>query len=383
MTLPLISADATFTLWAAMFAIAGFSIWSEKTKFGASVSGVMVAIALAILASNVMIIPRSAPAYDLVNSYLLPLAIPMLLLKANLRKIIRETKGMLIAFMFGTLGTVIGVLIGVWLLPLGEASHQLAGIFSATYIGGSMNMAAVAQVVDIDPTLLSASVAADNVIGVLYLGVLATMPAIKFIRRFFPSDIIIQADAQLNESSEQAASGDKRPSFDLLHICIMLTLSFSICALGKAIAEQLSIANYAILFITAITVLIANVFPNHLKKLHGEYQLGMLFMYLFFVIAGAGADIPLMISGALVLIPFTIIIVFCHWLIILGGGKLFNIDLAEIIIASNACAAGPAPAAAMAAGKRWPDLVTPAVMLGVFGYVIANFIGVTLASYLS
>jgi len=56
--------------------------------------------------------------------------------------------------------------------------------------------------------------------------------------------------------------------------------------------------------------------------------------------------------------------------------------LAEVIIASNACAAGPTTAAALAASKGWRTLVTPAIMLGVFGYVVANFVGVFLGGWL-
>ena len=378
----LISADWTFALWGIMFAVATFSIWMEGTKFGATVSGVMIAIVVSIVLSNTYVIPKTAPAYDLVWSYLLPLAIPLLLLKADLRRIIPETGGMLIAFLFGTLGTVIGVLVGVWLLPLGEASSQLAGIFSATYIGGSMNMAAVAGVVEVDPTLYSASVAADNVIGVLYLGVLAMMPAYKLLRRFIPSEIMDKAE-KLDEELHQKTAEDERPRFDLLHICMALSLSLIICALGYFIAESLGLKKgYAILFITAMAVLVANIFPRQLEKLQGDYDIGMLLMYIFFVVIGASADIGLMIDSALVLALFTAIFIVFHMVTILLGGKLFKLDLAEIIIASNACAMGPATAAAMAASKRWKVLITPSVMLGVFGYVIANFIGVSLDSIL-
>jgi len=381
---PLISADWTFAIWGVMFAVATFSIWMEHTKLGAAVSGVMITIVVSIVLSNTFVIPKSAPAYDLVWNYLLPAAIPLLLLKADLRRIIPETGGMLIAFLFGTLGTVTGVLVGVWLLPLGESSSQLAGIFSATYIGGSMNMAAVAGVVGIDATLYSASVAADNVVGVFYLGILAVMPAYGLLRRFIPSKIMNDADSLEQQHLDlHEKIQDDRARFDLMHVCFSLSLSLIICATGYFIAESLGIKTYAILFITAITVLIANLFPRQLQKLQADYDLGMLFMYIFFVAIGASADIALMIDSALILALFTIIIIFFHMITILAGGKLFKLDLAEIVIASNACAMGPATAVAMAASKRWKVLMAPSVMLGVFGYVVANFIGVSLASFLS
>jgi uncharacterized membrane protein len=48
---------------------------------------------------------------------MVPMAIPMLLFKANLRRIIPETNGMLGAFLLGAVGTVCGAVIGFSLLP--------------------------------------------------------------------------------------------------------------------------------------------------------------------------------------------------------------------------------------------------------------------------
>jgi len=39
-----------------------------------------------------------------------------------------------------------------------------------------------------------------------------------------------------------------------------------------------------------------------------------------------------------------------------------------------------APAAALAASKGWKALVTPGILVGVFGYAIATFLGVALTS---
>ncbi len=376
----LLSPDWRFALWAIMLGLVAFAFWAETTKIGHNISGVMMAIALAMLLSNTGIIPKSAPAYDVVWSYLVPLAIPLLLFKADLRRIIPETKGMFIAFLLGTVGTVIGTVIGVMVLPLGDSSGNLAGVFSATYIGGSMNMAAVAEAVQIDSALLTASVAADNVVGVFYLGLLAVMPAIGILRRWLPSPIIDQAERSGEEVVEHQV---ETTTLNLLHVSIALFLGLLICSAGNFLANLAGIGNYSILFVTALTVAVANIFPKQLKKLEGDFELGMLFMYLFFVIVGAGADIAKMIDSALVIVLFAMIIVVCHMVTIFSFSRLFKLDLAEVIIASNACASGPASAAALAAGKRWRELITPAVMLGVFGYVIANFIGVTLAAFFS
>lgn len=98
---------------------------------------------------------------------------------------------------------------------------------------------------------------------------------------------------------------------------------------------------------------------------------------------GAGADVMAMIDRALPIFGFVGIMASVHLLVVLTATKLFKIDLAEALIASNAVALGPAPAAAQAAAQGWKPLVTPGVMLGVLGYAVANFIGVAMAGWLS
>ena len=60
--------------------------------------------------SNLGMIPYSAPLYGDISSILVPVAIPLLLLRADLQKVFRETGAMLIAFGVAVILTVIGAL---------------------------------------------------------------------------------------------------------------------------------------------------------------------------------------------------------------------------------------------------------------------------------
>lgn len=382
----MIQPDWTFALWAVLAGLAALGFWADRTRIGRNVSGLAIVLATGMLLSNLGILPRQAPVYNVVWIYLVPLAIPLLLLKADLRRVLVETRGMLLPFMLGAVGTTLGALLGIWLLPLGEHAPQLAGVFSATYIGGSMNMAAVAQALDLDPALTTASVAADNVVGVFYLAFLALAPSIVLLQRWF---------RVTGDGAKKTVQGfgkgvddetDSQPAvvpLDPLHLGVALALSLTICAIGQALATWFGIGGYAILFITALAVLVANLFPRQLGRLKGDYEIGLLLMYLFFASIGISADVAAMISSAPLIAAFAGIIVVTHALMIFGLGRVFRTDLMDTVIASNACAAGPASAAALAAGKGRPDLVAPAVLLGVFGYVVANFIGVGLATWLA
>ncbi len=381
----MIQPDWTFAIWAMLAALAALGFWSDRTRLGRNVSGLAIVLATGMVLSNLGVAPRQSPVYGVVWSTLVPVAIPLLLLKANLRRILAETRGMLLPFTLGAVGTTAGALLGYWLLPLGEHAPELAGVFSATYIGGSMNMAAVTQAVNLDPALATASVAADNVVGVIYLGLLALAPSMAFLRRWLRADAAPSVADRTGAADPAPARNDPVDApapLDLVHIGVALAIAFTLCALGQVLAAWAGLGGYAILFITALAVGLANLFPRQLARLKGDYEIGLFFMYLFFAAIGLSADVAAMITSAPVVALYAAVIVACHALGVFGLGRFLRTDLMDSVIASNACSAGPASAAAMAAGKGRPDLVAPAVLLGVLGYAVANFIGIGLATWL-
>jgi uncharacterized membrane protein len=84
----------------------------------------------------------------------------------------------------------------------------------------------------------------------------------------------------------------------------------------------------------------------------------------------------------MILFVFAIGILTVHLLVILLAGRLMHLDLAEIVIASNANMGGPTSAAAMAVARRWETLVIPAVLCGTLSYATATFIGVAVGHWL-
>lgn len=80
-------------------------IWvcrSEKTKVGSALSGALVSTLVGLAASNLGIIACDAPAYSIVMGYLLPIAVPLLLFRADLRRVVRSTGMLLLAFLLGS-----------------------------------------------------------------------------------------------------------------------------------------------------------------------------------------------------------------------------------------------------------------------------------------
>lgn len=379
MTPPLIAADNMFGLLFAFLGLAAFGFWSERTRLGQWISGVILTIFAGMLLANLRIVPFASPFHDMVWSYVVPLAIPLLLFKADLKKILPESGKMLLAFVIASLGTVAGVLVGFALIDMGPSAHLVAGALGASWIGGSMNFAAVSTANGLvaDGALTAATAAADNVMAAFFIAFLLMLPGLAWLVRLIPSKII-EEERHAHEHPEE----ERKPVLDMGALALQLFLAAACCFVGFETAALLGIPRYGVLFVTVNALLIANIFPKQMHRLEGGFTLGMFFMYLFFGVIGAAADIVLMVETAMPIFLFVFVMASVHIAVVLAGAKLFRIDLAEALVISNTVAVGPATAAAMAAGKRWHGLVTPGVMFGVLGYAVANFIGIALTQWL-
>jgi uncharacterized membrane protein len=375
-----IGPDQVWALWAVLLSAAAFGLWAERTSWGKKVSSAVLTIGATFVLSNLGVIPVASPVYDVVWTYFVPLAIPLLLLRANLQRILREAGPTLLAFSAGAVGTVLGTLIAFRLIPLGPEGHKLAGIFCATYIGGSLNYVAASEVLDLrSGDLLTAGIAADNLAMTLYFLVLFALPSIPALRRRY---VERHLGNQENAAAPGSPAGGSTVPFRLFDTAAALAVAAILCAAGYAIAAAIGVDSGASLIVTALAVALATLFPSRLSKLSGAEQTGTLLMMVFFAVIGASANIGVVIREGPVLFVFAGLILTIHLVVILGAGKLFRLDLAEIVIASNANMGGPTTAAAMASARHWNALVTPAILCGTLGYAVATFIGAAVGNWL-
>jgi uncharacterized membrane protein len=179
-----------------------------------------------------------------------------------------------------------------------------------------------------------------------------------------------------------ARSDDDAPRFRPDHVALGIAISFAICAVSGYVSNRLGVGNYNLFFITIITVILANLAPRQFARLQGDFALGMLCMYAFFAIIGAGTDAVSFIRSAPVLFVYCSYLLAAQFVVLLIGAKLLRIDLATAIIGSAAAIVGAAVAAALATTKGWKTLITPGITIGILGYVVANFVGVAIFKWL-
>jgi uncharacterized membrane protein len=374
----LISPENHMAVAAGLFAIAGAGFLLEKTRIGAQLTGAVIAILGAIVAANLGIIPHQAPTYDFVFSYIVPALIPLFLFKADLRRIFFEATRTTMAFLLASVGTIAGVTVAALALDLGtlgaaapldaaQREPAIAGLFTSTYIGGSVNYAALGELTGLkeDASFFSAATAADNLFSAVYLAFLAMMPGWAWLaRRFVPhneDEVIVEEDAG--------------PPISAMSLCLSLAAALIIVALGDALITWLGLEGWRYVMITSLALTLATAAPGLAKRLAGSFELGVALSFVFFTAIAAGADLVAMVEVAPLLIALVLILLTFHALVTFGLGALLGLSLPELIIASNAAVLGATTAPALAATKGWRNLVTPGVLVGVLGYALGTFLG--------
>jgi uncharacterized membrane protein len=377
----------------ALTAIVVFLVWlgflADASRIGRAMPGVVWILIVGALLSNLHVTPYSSTVCDFIGQYVVSAAIPLLMLKSDLKRVFIESGRVMIGFGAACVGIVAGVLVGYYVLEPWHVGAKVAGFYAGAFIGGTISMIAVGNAVQMTPAQIAAATGASMIPSVLGLMALVAIPNLAIVRRHLPCRLNdgVQSDGGVQTEGIQSAS--EVPQFRLTHITGALALTFGICALARTIEHQVAAiaghdqSHYNILYVTAITVVVANVFPRQLHKLRGEFELGMIFMYMFFAMIGLGTNVTAFLNNAVSLFFYVIILLAVGIVVTLPLCKLLRLDLSEAVTGLGAAIVGPAATVAVVAGKGWHSMVSPAVMTGIFCHIIGNFAGIMLATLLS
>jgi uncharacterized membrane protein len=389
----LISADNTWALFAILAGIATLAVYLEqKTRIGSKVTGCVMALIFAMVLSNTGIIPLDAAAYDFVWSYIIPLAIPMLLFNADVKRIGRESGRLLIIYLISGIGTVAGGIVAYNLLKGAIADLGLVlPMMIGTYTGGSVNLVAMSDAYNVGGELVSSSVVADNLLMALYFFALIAAAGSKFFLKHYRHPLIDDLNKNSDGGAEGAATFWTPKEVSLKDIAMCIALSLIIVAVSVKVssifAALIPTSNFVLslingllgnqyLIITTLTMLVATLFPRQVGNIAGAQEIGTYLIHIFFAVIGVPASIYMIVTKAPLLLLFCAIIVFVNMLFSFVFGKVLKFSLEEIIISSNANIGGPTTAAAMAIAKGWNALIVPAILVGTLGYVLGNYYGI-------
>ena len=248
---------------------------------------------------------------------------------------------------------------------------------------------AVADTLNIEGNIVSAAIAADNVVVALYFAFLFYLATPGEATN--PDDgenekITIETTKYEPSLGEEIVLPDEEHPIPITTSSIAYSIATASClvTLGSAITGAIC-PNLSSLVITSLlTVLSATAFPNWFSKLRTSgTAVGILFLQMFFASSGAAGSLLLVLRRAPSLVAFSALQLAVHFLVLTGLGRgVLRLDPNELYLASNANVGGPTTAAAMAQAKEWNKLVLPALLVGVLGYAMATALSLSLGPIL-
>jgi uncharacterized membrane protein len=291
--------------------------------------------------ANLGIIPAGStdqapvPVYDAIFEYVAPLAICGLILGVNLRHVLRAGVPLLLLFLIGALGTVAGVLFGMRLVggpaAFGDAWRALGGMFTGTYIGGSINFNAVALEYDVvrDGVVYAGSVVVDNIITTAWMVATLALPRLLApLYRPGPSALVPRAAVitRVEDDTEALHPWD---------VGLVVALGLGVVAGSRWLAEWLGGQGIGIPFmlvLTAAALVLAQV--PAVARLRGVRVLGMFAVYLFLNVIGAFCDVRALAGLGrlgLLLLALAGVTLLIHGLITFVAARLMRLD-ADLVV---------------------------------------------------
>lgn len=379
-----------FTYIAVLIFLAAMLVWLQKytkSKFFDFVPPIVLLylITMVLCTFHAWDMEATKPAYSALKNNILYAMIFLMLLRCDIRKILKLGPKMLGGFFAASVSIGLGFICTYALLhtQLGSEAWKALGALCGSWMGGSGNMIAVQAAFDIGEADMAYALVVDSIdysIWVMFL-LWAINLAPKF-NKWTKADTSA-LDEVSKRLEDDAKANDKKITF--VDLIFLLGLSLVISAVGQnvgvavnSIAPWLDKATWTVLFIT-ICGLIGALTP--IGKMAGTQELSNVMLYSVVALLASRASF-LELSDAPLWIAAGFMILAIHGIILVIFAKIFKLDMFTCGVASLANIGGSASAPILA-GAYSGSLVSVGVLMALMGYVIGTGGGILVANIMS
>lgn len=366
--------------------------WARK--FFAVVPALLLCYFLPSLLTTFGIVdPETSRLYFIASRFLLPAALVLLTISADLPAVMGLGPKALIMFFTGTVGVMIGgpvaLLLTSWVAPdlLGagpEAIWRGMATVAGSWIGGSANQAALYEIFGAGPDVFSIWIAVDVVVANIWMAVVLWMAANQTrMDRLFRADTTA-LDRVRDKAEAWEAENARIPT--LKDLIFIVAVGFGAVGLSHAIADPLSAwfgASFTwaqrlsldsgffwlVLIATVIGVILSFTGARKLQG-PGAAKVGSVFVYVLVATVGLNMNI-----GAILDSPVYFLIggvwMLVHVALMFGMAFLIRSPAFFLGVGSMANIGGAA-SAPVAAAAFHPSLAPVGVLLAVVGYIIGT-----------
>ena len=375
-----------FTYVAVLICLAAVLITLEKKtgwKFFEFLPPVVLIYLLAMLlcTAGTWDMKETKPAYTALKNSLTYTMVFMMLLRCDIRKVLKLGPRMLLGFFSASLTIMIGFIGAFSLMKsvIGDNAWMGLGALCGSWLGGSGNMVAVQAALNISEADMGYALVIDSIdysIWVMFL-----LWLIQLAPKFNAWN---KADTKtLDEVSrglEKDAAANKNP-ITMQSLLLLLGSALLAAAIGtnvgvalNGIVPFLDKATWTILFITVMG-LIGAVSP--LGRTAGSAELSNMLLYSVIALLASRASL-LELADAPYWILTGFIVLGIHFTLMFIIAKVIKLDMFTACVASLANIGGTASAPVLA-GSYSGSLVPVGILMALLGYVIGTPFGILTA----
>ena len=338
-------------------------------------------IAMFLCTLGVWDMAETKPAYSALKNNLTYAMIFAMLLRCDIRKVLKLGPKMLIGFFSATLTIMIGFVCAFVLMKgtIGSNAWMGLGALCGNWIGGSGNMVAVQAALDISEADMGYALVIDSIDYSLW--VMFLLWVIQLAPKFnkWTKADTSKLDEVSSRLEEEAKLNTKPITFQSL--ILLLGSAFLVSVIATNVGNKLYAltnfsdkATWTVLFVTVVA-LIAAVTP--LGKVAGSGEVSNLLLYAVIGLLASRASL-LELGEAPAWIATGFIVLGIHAVLMLIICKLLKLDLFTAGVASLANIGGTASAPVLA-GSYSGSLVPVGILMALMGYVVGTPLAVVCA----
>ena len=357
-----------------------------QSFFGFVPPVVMIYLGLMLLCTvRLWDLEATKQAYSSLKNPLLFAMLFLMLLRCDLRKIIKLGPKMLIGFFSATISISLGFFVSYAILHnfLGEEAWKSLGALCGSWMGGAGNMMGIQAALDVSESDMAYALVTDSICATVY--VMFLLWSIGFSKKF---NRWTKADVTAIEEAGAALEAEAKANTKPLiwqNIAILIGSGLLVSALSQIVGGMINTAlpffdktTWTVLVVTALGVIFA---LTPFGKLKGTEEISNVLLYFVIALIASRADLSAVGDAPVWLLAGFIVLIF-HAVIMLILAKLFKMDIFTCAVASLANVGGTATAPVLA-GTYNSGLVPVGIVMALLGYVIGTGGGLLTAQMMS
>ncbi len=353
-----------------------------KVELLDKIGAVVLCYAAGIIVGNLGFFPKNIlSVQNTMTSASIALALPLLFFSINLKRWSRLAGKSLVSF-FTAIAAVLVSATTAMLIFKSKAPEtwKVSGMLIGCYTGGTPNLASIGTALQVDPSQYVAVHASDVFVGAFFLLLVITVLP-KLLGLFLPPfSLSGNDDTGTVEDSGFETHFDGFSKQHIKPLAGALVIAFLCVGIGVGLSEIVPKDISMVVAILTITTLGAGAsFVSRIRNIEYTFQLGYYIILVFSLVVSSMADVSRLIDTAPVMIAYVAATVFVGTLVHALLSFIFHIDRDTHIIVAIALVLSPPFVPMVAASLKNKDIVATGIFIGILGWVIGNYLGISYA----